>query len=98
MLLVFALSVTPRKYLHDELANHTDGEPRQFSGYAPHFQSYQYYCKCDDLVAESPFIAPAEFCCYFCPGYFAVVPAQRLEIVCTSSPCFFHRRGPPALV
>ncbi|MBC7826213.1 MAG: hypothetical protein H7122_00600 [Chitinophagaceae bacterium] len=55
MLLLFSFSVTPKKYLHDWVANHTDF-------YSPHsadetsYSQAAYNCHCEDPVVSTPFI------------------------------------------
>src|SRR5258706_15372699 len=55
LLLVFAFSITPKKFLHDAIANHEDKVVLISPGDTPQFSNTGFICKCDNLVAESPF-------------------------------------------
>jgi len=61
-LLLFSFCVTPKRFLHDLLANHRDTER---AGDQPAQQVFAagFHCHCDDLVVMAPFLAdihPAE--------------------------------------
>jgi hypothetical protein len=59
LLLVFALSITPRQLLHDALAHHTD-QSVEASGNA-YITRAGYSCDRLNLVAESPFTETGTF-------------------------------------
>jgi len=57
LLVLFALCVTPKKTLHDLVANHKDS-PFASSTSAQQLSSNSgFRCNCDDLVVESPFLS-----------------------------------------
>ena len=96
LLLVFTFSITPKKFLHDAIANHKDRIAVAASAEAQ-LSHAGFICKCDNLVAESPFtndiihfdFAPAPF-----------LSEQKDTRLChfyTSSYFFFELRGPPAI-
>jgi hypothetical protein len=55
LLLVFAFSITPKKLLHDVFANHKDKVTISASDHSLQIYQSAFACKCDNLVAESPF-------------------------------------------
>ncbi|MES1160283.1 MAG: hypothetical protein ABUM51_05985 [Bacteroidota bacterium] len=96
LLVLFAFSVTPKKFLHDLVANHKD-TPGKFSKDAKaRLQKSTFTCHTEDLVVESPFIggsapliiqAPS----LFCPPYAELVTRWH------STPYLFSAlRGPPS--
>jgi hypothetical protein len=96
LLLVFSFSITPRKYLHDAIANHKDATSQLSHTYGLQYSNTGFICKCDDLVAESPFTSNFQ--------YFQCTPlpvfSVRLSVALyhfQSTPVFFFElRGPPA--
>jgi hypothetical protein len=95
MLLLFSFCVTPKRILHDLLANHRDAQT------SPHLPQKQiaasgFHCHIDDLVVVAPFL----------PGIQAVIvrilssaprhftqPADSFSLACRS---LREGRGPPA--
>ena len=57
LLMVFTLGITPKKALHNLLANHTDNTFKTSDSKSQQLSVAGFNCKCDDLVAESNFIA-----------------------------------------
>jgi hypothetical protein len=53
--IVYAYSITPKIYLHNLVANHVDN-CKVLKANATEFSAIGFSCKCDNLVAESPFI------------------------------------------
>ncbi|HVY75471.1 MAG TPA: hypothetical protein VG890_11610 [Puia sp.] len=53
-LLLFTFSATPKKFLHDILANHKDTE--RVSTTEPVFYASGFQCHCEDLVVVAPFL------------------------------------------
>ncbi len=96
LLLVFAFSITPKKFLHDAIANHKDKIAVAASA-DTQLSHAGFICKCDNLVAESPFtddIVPFNFT----PALvFSVQKDTRLYHLYTSDYFFFELRGPPAI-
>ena len=58
---VFTLGITPKKTLHNLLANHTDNTTKSSDGKTQQLSKAGFNCRCDDLVAESNFIAGTGF-------------------------------------
>ena len=91
---IFTLGITPKKTLHSLLADHTDSSSKTNSGDGEQLNTAGYNCKCDNLVAESNFIAST--------GFIISVPVSFHSIFssCYSSfislpHSFFNLRGPP---
>jgi hypothetical protein len=94
-LLLFSFCITPKRFLHDLLANHKD---EQTSANLPVQQitSSGFHCNVDDLVVVAPFI----------PGIQTAVPGLLPSTVLSFSEpinkplfsCLSHAdsRGPPA--
>src|ERR1019366_3537341 len=57
LLFVFTLGITPKKTLHDWFANHKDSTSSIPPGKTQHLTKAGFNCNCDDLVAESHFVA-----------------------------------------
>lgn len=55
LLVVFALSITPKRYLHNAFARHVDGNNRKDSHTPYQFNTAGFNCDNDNLVAESSF-------------------------------------------
>jgi hypothetical protein len=55
MLLLFSFSITPKKYLHALLANHTDNRFQAFTDEASVSQK-GFNCDTDDIVVKAPFV------------------------------------------
>ncbi|MFI5193047.1 MAG: hypothetical protein ACHQD7_03285 [Chitinophagales bacterium] len=55
-LLLFSFCVTPKRFLHDLLANHRDTE-RTANQPAQQVFAAGFHCHCDDLVVVAPFLA-----------------------------------------
>ena len=56
LLVVFALSITPKKYLHDMFAKHIDCRYEKSNTKTYQLSSSGFNCNCDNLVAESSFV------------------------------------------
>ena len=57
LLVVFVLGITPKKTLHTWFANHTDTTSKIPDGKTQQLTKAGFNCNCDNLVAESHFIA-----------------------------------------
>jgi hypothetical protein len=97
MLVLFAFSVTPRNVLHDLFANHTDETVLSKRSNSTSVKTFDYLCKTDNLVVESPFI---ESITHFNFSAFAAYPKHRIltsYFFSSSKYFFFEHRGPPAV-
>ncbi|PWT76121.1 MAG: hypothetical protein C5B59_07265 [Bacteroidetes bacterium] len=96
MILLFAFCVTPKKLLHDLIADHRD---TPFSLASPSQQQIEYSgfrCNCDNLVVESPFIPAIEPAALFISFFYkeSSSPASH-----QAEPAYYFdidSRGPPA--
>jgi hypothetical protein len=59
LLLVFTLGITPKKTLHNWFANHEDSTSKIPEGKTQQLTKAGFNCNCENLVAESHFIAPS---------------------------------------
>ncbi|HMG82062.1 MAG TPA: hypothetical protein VK559_03425 [Ferruginibacter sp.] len=96
-LVLFAFSVTPRNVLHDWFANHKDETSLSKNSGSPTLKTFDYLCKTDNLVAESPFIESIpQF------DFSTLQPFTQYQILTayffySSQHFFFEHRGPPAI-
>ncbi len=94
LLAVFTLGITPKKTLHSLLANHTDSTFKANDGKLQQLSKAGFNCQCDNLVAESNFIAgidliiisPAVSHAHFTSYYTSFFSLPHL---------LFNLRGPP---
>ncbi len=95
LLMVFSFSIAPKKYLHDAIANHTDTIKLVSPDHGAQLNHVGFVCKCDNLVAESPFTDEV--------SYFSLAPANAdslqqstaLYHFYSTHVFFFELRGPP---
>lgn len=59
MMLVLLFSITPKKFLHDLIADHTDTVSLAVNDGHDHIDHHGFNCDCDNLVATSPFVSHA---------------------------------------
>jgi hypothetical protein len=94
LLVLFALSITPKKVLHDWIVCHNDGVTHLQKTDAQ-LNKAGFNCNVQNLVAESPFLADhhnmeiAPLLTHTAP------PATVLHQVYTTHCFFFQHRGPP---
>jgi hypothetical protein len=96
LLLLFSMSMAPKVFFHDVLANHEDRLVcRDIDKSTPHIHQPAFHCSFDDLVVSSPYVF-TEFCPSLTPLVFSLPSAAGLITVALSAP-FLHResRGPP---
>jgi hypothetical protein len=96
LLVLFALSITPKKVLHDWIVNHTDGVTHTVKSDVAQLTKDGFNCNCQNLVAESPFTADYQSVDIKPGQSFVEHPAIHLHQVYTSSYFFFQHRGPPS--
>lgn len=98
LLLLFAFSITPKKILHDLIANHKDTISKfpSANGKSQHINKATIYCHCEDLVAESPFTDPSVLIEILKPVVFSDQPVLRIFNFHSQHQLFFELRGPPA--
>lgn len=97
LLVLFALSITPKKTLHDWIVNHKDGVTHTVASDIAQLSKDGFNCDCQSLVTESPFTADYQSVDIIASQSFIEHPAIQLHQVYTSTCFFFEHRGPPAL-
>jgi hypothetical protein len=97
MLLVFAISITPTIFFHDWLANHTDSVMKTFAKGKEQVGKKLYHCKCDTVVAESPFTEPATVILASTVHFFSLPKFDRKVSFSSSQHIFHSLRGPPVV-
>lgn len=97
MLFVFAFSIMPKKTLHDLVANHRDQRAAISSSHHTNVAADGFMCKCDNLVAESPFTGDATVFELSPVRSYAVQESTEPYCFYASSCFFFSLRGPPAM-
>lgn len=95
LLLLFALSITPKKILHDLIVHHEDDI--SYHTATPGFIKSGYHCDTDNNVAESPFTS----------GDPVTIPKPPVEFISFNDAVnsslhsitafYFTLRGPPAI-
>jgi hypothetical protein len=95
MLIVFAFGVTPKKILHDLVANHKDNRVVASASAIIKISADGFTCKCDNLVAESPFTDAVDQHVLPAATSFAVQESAMLACIYVSTHFFFSLRGPP---
>jgi hypothetical protein len=96
LLLVFSFSITPKKFLHDAIANHKDKAAVLSATGTPQFSHSGFVCKCDNQVAESPFTDVTTCFDFVTIRLFSEYRHTQPCQFYSSSFLFFQRRGPPA--
>jgi len=96
LLVLFALSIMPKKVLHDLIVSHKDGVNTTKS-VTPQVGKAGFNCDCQNLVTESPFIADGQqIDLSFHPDY-SIEPCTFSSQVYTTALLFYSLRGPPAI-
>ena len=94
LLFAFTLGITPKKTLHDWFANHKDSTSSIPPGKTQQLTKAGFNCNCDDLVAESHFVAFSSLIVVNFPSLHSFVSFSIPPFVSLS---LFHNnlRGPP---
>jgi len=95
MLIVFSLSITPKRILHDLFAKHIDNKPGKITRHVPsQVARAGFNCDNDNLVAESSFLS--EFQIFSHPVFYCFSPYNFRHISFQSVSGIQSRlRGPP---
>lgn len=96
LLVIFAFSATPKKFLHNAFANHKDSASAKSSD-ASHnkISTSTINCQCDDLVVEAPFISDGTVIEVFAPDYFIIKLSDLNDSFVSSLHFSIGLRGPP---
>lgn len=95
MLVVFAFAITPKRFLHNIAADHTDTYNKLADG-KTEFSKVGIYCQCDDFVAASPFTATYAKPEIKLPFNFVSYHEEMSLPDLFPAHIFFKLRGPPA--
>lgn len=97
MLLFFTLSITPKIYLHDLFAGHTDAVIKASNDGKAQVYSKGYNCDCNSLVATSPFTEESDAVSSILP---VAYPSLFISLTTPVYACghnFLELRGPPTI-
>lgn len=100
LLLLFAFSITPKKFLHNLVADHRDAAAataRQTDNGASQLGKAGYHCPCEQLVVQTPFVYQPASIDYALAPVFIVYQAQHFVSIHNITPAVSFLRGPPAL-
>lgn len=98
LLFLFALSISPRKYLHDVFANHTDQSLSINSKGGPTLEEKGFQCDQLDVVVDFPFaLAETSSPVLNVPENFAEHPNHYSFRGASGSFTCTSLRGPPVL-
>jgi hypothetical protein len=95
LLVLFALSITPKKVLHDWIVNHNDGIAASAKADTDQLHKAGFNCNVQNLVAESPFMAAQQSIAFMPLPVHSLQPAAALPEIFTTHCFFFEHRGPP---
>jgi len=96
-MLVFALSITPKRFLHEVFAKHSDSRTKKNTDKPFQFTYQGFNCDVDNIVAQSPF---ESYQCSFAFSSFSSFLPYIFSNVSFSSTEHIHSslRGPPAII
>jgi hypothetical protein len=94
LLVVFAFSITPKRFLHDVFAKHIDNKPQKNNDAPWQLTNAGYNCDSDNLVAESNFVSDQQV---FSVPLFLSFSSYILKDISFSSASGIYSslRGPP---
>ncbi len=101
---VFAFSITPKKVLHNWIANHTDQAfalANVYSAKNPGTTALKvagFHCNTDNLVTESPFEIGIEPENLLCKTIYTVDPLAAFTSLLTQQLFYSELRGPPIYI
>jgi hypothetical protein len=94
---VFAFGITPKRSLHNLLADHKDGKTSANTRpVGALLTRASFNCQCDNLISESPFVSNSVAEGITAASLFPVFITGGIQQPVSSSPLSFSLRGPPA--
>jgi hypothetical protein len=96
LVVIFAISVTPKLYFHDAVAHHKDAiSCDQFEPGFDCVHTQPFHCHFDDLVVTAPFVIENDP--FFFLSFIDYADKQNAYRTSYSQPPFSHKtsRGPP---
>jgi hypothetical protein len=94
MILLFALSITPKIMLHDLIANHKDASPSSFGSNAQ-LTASGLHCDVENLVVEGPFLFGNITVTFNIPVVFVTYQNKSIHNFCSTDNFVSCLRGPP---
>jgi len=93
-LLLFSFCITPKRFLHELLANHRDAE---ISANQPVQQitSLGFHCHCDDLVVVAPFLPEIQAAATVALSFVPVRYTEPVAAFIVTGHAPADSRGPP---
>lgn len=96
MLFLFVLSITPRLYLHDWLADHTDTSYNKTEAGKAHVGKAGFSCDVNSWVATSPFIEQEVMSEILLFSRYRQLVLHFPSQIIAQTHFLFELRGPPA--
>src|SRR5436190_23339103 len=94
MLVIFALSITPKRFLHNIFAKHIDFASQKDNNKPYQLSTSGYNCDNDNLVAESNFVSESNSFQFSLTSSFSCYLLKNISY--SSAPqVYFLLRGPP---
>ena len=97
MLFLFVLSITPRLYLHDLLADHTDTVYKKTDAGNAQVGKSGFSCDVSNWVATSPFIEQDPLPDILLFSIYQPLVLHFPSSIIAQKPCLCELRGPPAI-
>jgi len=94
LLIVFALSITPKRFLHNLFAKHIDITSKKRNDIPFQLSKSGYNCDCDNLVAESTFVSDQHIFSFPLFTSFSAYIFKEISF-CSISKIYYPLRGPP---
>jgi hypothetical protein len=98
MLVLFAFSITPKKILHDLVADHKDTPVKTSDSKTPQFDVSGFRCNCDNLVVESPFLNEGPALEIILTSFYFTPPVETDNNLSVVHLYYATLRGPPLAV
>ena len=94
MMMLFLLSITPKIFLHDLIANHKDSY-YSLSSTETQVTKKGIHCDCNSLVVVSPFLNESNSVSLTPPDYFVKYNCTLCNSFYSVNSYVFSLRGPP---
>lgn len=96
MLFIFIFSITPKKILHDLVADHKDTPTLFNHSTTTQLNSNTFNCNCDNLVVELPFVYQNDIIQIINPILYYSFSNNRIYTLCYQTNFDLELRGPPS--
>jgi hypothetical protein len=97
LLVLFAFSITPKKTLHDLVADHIDWSGVCAAPCKDHIEPTGPHCEVAQLVAESPFVLYEQALPLVIAKVYSGYSGFTIPSYHSCYRCFTEQRGPPVL-